>query len=100
MKVVKLRKSDLNLTLEKLLSKMGLVDGGRAYPDCLHLSKEDEKTLRGNIEKKFKKEYPNLDSQRMKSSVAMYFLNLGPSTRISSALKPGYAVVTEPSKKE
>lgn len=96
MKIVKIRKSYLNLTLEKLLDKMGLINGQRAYPDCLHLSKEDEKTLRTNIEKKFKKEYPNLDNRRLKSSVAMYFLNLGPSTRLSDAIKPGYAIVTKP----
>lgn len=95
MKVVKIKKSDLNLTLEDLLTKLKLVQGEQAFPERLYMSKEDEKVLRKNIIKKFKKEYPGLNNRALMSSVGMYFLNLGPSTLLSNAIKPGYVVISE-----
>jgi hypothetical protein len=58
------------------------------------MSKEDERVLRKNIIKKFKKEYPTLSTRALMSSVGMYFLNLGPSTLLSDAIKPGYVVIS------
>lgn len=93
MEIVKIKKTDLNLTLEKLLNKFGLVKDNRAYPERLCLSKEDEKILRKNIEQKFKKDFPKLSKKALQTSVGMYWLNLGPSSRLDQAIRPGYAII-------
>lgn len=95
MKTVKLKKSDLNLTLENLLKKFKLVKNGEAYPDRLLMSREDITTLKKNIEKKFKKEYPGLSKAKISSSVGFYFLNLGPSEVLQDAIKPGHVIILE-----
>lgn len=93
MKIIKLKKTYLNLTLESLLTKLGLTNGTIAYPERLHLSKEDAKTLKKNIEKKFKKENPHISKKVLDTSVGMYWLNLGPSHLLSDAIRPGYAII-------
>jgi len=99
MHVVKLKKTDLKMDLEDLLLKLGLVKGDSAYPDCLLMSLDDQKVLKSNIEKKFKKKYPELSRTALQNSVGMYWLNLGPSHRLEKALRPGYAIILDPSER-
>lgn len=95
MKVVKIKKSDLNLHLEDLLKKLGLVEKKQAYPECLLMSKEDQKVLKNNITKKIKKKYPHISKKNLSAAVGLYWLNLGPSILLTEAIKPGYAVVLD-----
>lgn len=95
MKTIKLKKSDLNMTLEDLLRKFGLVNGCNASPEKLFMSQNDIKTLKKNITKKFKKDFPHLTGAKINTSVSMYFLNLGPSDKLAKVLKDGYVIIGE-----
>lgn len=96
LKVMKLKKSDYS-NLEGLLKRAGLVDdeSKRAFPQRIFISKCDSKKFIKEITKTFKKEYPYLNTNKIKTSVGMYWLNLGPSEAVDVAVKPGYALILE-----
>lgn len=96
LKVMKLKKSDYT-DLEGLLERAGLVDKktNRAYPENIFISKEDSKKFLKEITRAFKKKYPYLADNRIKTSAGMYWLNLGPSEVALEGVRPGFALVLE-----
>jgi hypothetical protein len=93
MKPVKLNKKMLNMHPADLLVKLGATHDTVAYPQHVYFSSNDYKVLGNNLKKKFKKEYPYLNNNKLDYSVGMELLNYGPNESLSEAISPGYALV-------
>lgn len=95
MKVVKLTKKMLNMDPMDLLVVLGAFskEKKQTYPEHVYFSKEDYKTLRENIKKRLKKAYPDMSSHYLALSVGTELLAYGPSERLATAVKPGYALI-------
>lgn len=80
---------------ESFLDGVGAIDkeARRAFPTCVYMNPKDYKKLERNVIQAFKKKYPYLNSNKLKSSVGMYMLNLGPVE--VEGIKEGYTVVDE-----
>lgn len=77
-----------------LLKKAGAVKGDQAYPSHVFMTEMDFETLRKNLEKTVKKQYPYLDKRRMVTTVGMELLNLGPVT-LKKGIQRGYLLVDD-----
>jgi len=88
---IKLKKSEY-ANLPALLKRAGLVKDNQAYPSNLFVSKQTYKRIKSAITAQFKKEYPHTRQERLKVSVGMTLLNLGPVV-IDKGIEMGYAVV-------
>lgn len=94
MRLLKLKKQHYK-NLELLLQDAGLVVGNQAYPSNLHISLVTQKKINKEIKAAFKKQYPGISKRKLDSVTGMHFLNLGPSTILQEAIKPGYAIIEE-----
>lgn len=90
-KTIKLKKSEY-ANLPALLKRVGLVRDNEAYPSNLFVSKPTYKRIKSAITAQFKKEYPHTRQERLKVSVGMTLLNLGPVV-VDKGIELGYAVV-------
>lgn len=95
MEVVKLKKSLLNKQWVDILTELGAVDKklNQAFPSSVYMSAEDIKHVRANTKAKLKKQFSYASKKVIVYSEAMDFLNLGASSRLELAIKPGYALV-------
>jgi hypothetical protein len=89
-KTIKLKKKHYS-NLEQLLRDAGLVEENEAKPWNLFVNKKTYKLITQEITKAYKKEFPYVNTNKLKSSVAMYMLNLAPS--INDGVKDGYGII-------
>ncbi len=96
LKLLKLKKKHYT-DLPLLLKEAGLVssDGKEAYPERIFISLEDDKLMKQELYKAYKKKFPFLNKIRIQVAVNMEILNLGPNTNLGVAVKKGYAIVLE-----
>lgn len=81
-----------------------LIDAGAAdlslkvtFPSDVYCSKEDFKRMEKAVGKAFRKEYPGLRSNKLKSSIAMHMLNYSPNETLAEGIRPGYVLVDDTS---
>ena len=96
MRVVKIKKRYYR-DLEFMYKDLGLVteSNGRKSvdPSVALMSKKDYAILKKQTFLQFKKEYPYLKKSGLLAEVALYLLNLGPSTLAENGIKPGYMII-------
>jgi hypothetical protein len=92
-KVVKLKRATLNRLPEELLELLGLVEGNRAFPERLYLSRADSSTLRKYLKRTVKKGSKNAPAKYLQYVEGMHWLNYGPNESLDRAIKPGYALI-------
>ena len=78
MKIHKLKKSDFT-NLENMYDRLGCTQDQHAFPYHVYVSPKTYKMFEKEIAKSFKKQYNHLNSNRLKASIGMYLLNLGPA---------------------
>jgi len=102
MKQIKVNKRLFQSEPSKLLKAVGAVVGYQAYPSDVYVSKEDYKSMVKATIKMFRKEYPYMkpSSTKLRASIGVHLLNLGPNETLGDAIKPGYVLVDEDSIKE
>lgn len=95
MKFVKITKKILKMEPKDLLIALGAVDldKGRAFPECVYMSKKDYLIFRKNLTKTIKKCHPLTKPTRIQYFVGIELLNLGPNESLENAIKPGYILV-------
>lgn len=77
-------------SLEKLLGHFGLIHGKKAYPEALSLSEEDIEFLKQQVYQRLKRE---LGTKGARVNYGFYWLDLGPSSEFSCALKEGWGIL-------
>jgi len=94
MKIFKLKQKHFK-DITQLLIDVGAVndDMTRSFPSDVYISREDIKKMTKEVTKAFKREYPFVRSNKIKSSVAMHMLNYSPNESLADAIRPGYVLV-------
>lgn len=93
-KLTKAMTKDMEILLSTVGAVMHLPDGEgrkRAFPSYVFVSKNDYKKLTQEVTKSFRKEYPYISPRKLKSSVGMHLLNLGPV--VVNGIKDGFVLV-------
>lgn len=89
--VIKLKKSEYS-NMPALLKRAGLVKEQQAYPSNIFVSEKTYKLIKTAIATQLKKQYPYVSQKKLKSSVSLELLNLGPVV-VDKGIEVGYAVV-------
>jgi hypothetical protein len=96
MKQFRIKKADLRKGPLHVLTLVGAVavELSRAYPSHVYMSAEDYAELKRNFAKDIKKLMGKTGTRKsIAYEVAIDMLNFGPSTVISSSVRPGYVIV-------
>lgn len=91
LQTIKLKKSEYK-DMPALLKRAGLVKEQQAYPSNLFVSENTYKLIKAAIATQFKKQYPYVNQKKLKCSVGLELLNLGPVV-VDKGIETGYAVV-------
>jgi hypothetical protein len=93
MKAIKLTKKMLSLEPMDLLVKLGASNETTAFPQHVYVSKQDYKSIKNNVRKLAKKQFPGFAKKHIDNVVGFEMLSYGPNSVLEDALKPGFAVV-------
>jgi hypothetical protein len=94
MKIVKVKKRYFK-DLAFLYKDLDLIINNECNPSRVLMSKQDYRTLKKTTTDLFKKQYPGIRGNKLKASVAMHLLNLGPNEMAGEAVKPGYLIILD-----
>lgn len=92
-RIFRLKRGDLNLTLEDFLVKFDAARAKIGFPQSVFLSDEDAAVLRRNNRRKLRKQYPDGSKHMIDHNIGSYWLQYGPSSLMGKAIRPGYVFV-------
>jgi len=88
MKAVKLTKTQLKLSPAYFLNDLGARNADEVY-----VSKEDYQTLKNNLAKQMRKNFPGMGKGALERALGWELLAFGANETLRDAIRPGYAIL-------